>query len=80
MRTEPAPEGALSWETAAMGIAVLAHGCCWKYHDQGMQLAAACLVRMSELKRDCRIFILDRRDFQVYRRFDRQVIPLVIPE
>ena len=27
MRSEPAPEGALSWETAAMGIAVLAHGC-----------------------------------------------------
>ncbi len=51
-----------------------------KYHDQGMQLADACLVRMSELKRDCRVFTLDRQDFQVYRRFDRQVIPLVAPE
>jgi hypothetical protein len=47
---------------------------------QGMQLADACLVRMSELKRDCRVFTLDRRDFQVYRRFDRQMIPLVAPE
>jgi uncharacterized protein len=51
-----------------------------KYCDQGMQLADACLVRMSELKRDCRVFTLDKQDFQVYRRFDRQVIPLVAPE
>jgi uncharacterized protein len=51
-----------------------------KYHDQGMQLADACLVRMSELKRDCRVFTLDKQDFQVYRRFERQVIPLIAPE
>lgn len=51
-----------------------------KYHDQGMQLADACLVRMSELKRDCRVFTLDKQEFQVYRRFERQVIPLVAPE
>ena len=51
-----------------------------RYHDQGMQLADACLVRMSELKRDCRVFTLDRGDFQIYRRFERQVIPLVAPE
>jgi len=31
-----------------------------KYHDQGIQLADACLVRMSELKRDCRVFTLDK--------------------
>jgi len=51
-----------------------------KYNDQGMQLADACLVRMSELKRDCRVFTLDKQEFQVYRRFERQVIPLVAPE
>ena len=51
-----------------------------KYHDQGMQLAEACLVRMSELTRDCRVFTLDKQDFRVRRRFDRQVIPLVAPE
>lgn len=51
-----------------------------KYRDQGMQLADACLVRMSELKRDCQVFTLDRAEFQVYRRFDRQVIPLVAPD
>ena len=51
-----------------------------KYRDQAMQLADACLVRMSELHRDCRVFTLDRQDFLVYRRFERQTIPLVIPE
>jgi predicted nucleic acid-binding protein len=51
-----------------------------KYRDQEMQLADACLVRMSELKRDCRIFTLDKAELQVYRRFERQVIPLVGPE
>ena len=51
-----------------------------KYHDQGMQLADACLVRISELKRDSRVFTLDKREFRVYRRFERQVIPLVTPD
>ena len=51
-----------------------------KYHDEGMQLVDACLVRMSELKRDCRLFTLDKQEFQVYRRFERQVIPLIAPE
>jgi uncharacterized protein len=51
-----------------------------RYRDQQMQLADACLVRMSELKRDCRVFTLDKQEFQVYRRFERQVIPLVAPE
>ena len=50
-----------------------------KYADQRIQLADACLVRMSELKRDCRVFTLDTQGFQTYRRFDRQVIPLVTP-
>ena len=50
-----------------------------KYCDQSMQLADACLVRMSELTRDCRVFTLDRTEFQIYRRFERQVIPLVVP-
>ena len=51
-----------------------------RYRDQQMQLADGCLVRMSELKRDCRVFTLDKQEFQIYRRFDRQVIPLVAPE
>ena len=50
-----------------------------KYRDQGMQLADACIVRMSELHRDCRVFTVDRGAFKVYRRFGRQIIPLVAP-
>ena len=50
-----------------------------KYSDNGMQLADACLVRMSELHRECLVFTLDRRDFRIYRRFERKVIPLVAP-
>ena len=51
-----------------------------RYRDQRMQLADACLVRMSELKRDCRVFTLDKSEFQVYRRFERQIIPLIAPD
>lgn len=51
-----------------------------RYCDQEMQLADACLVRMSELKRDCRVFTLDKVEFQVYRRLERQIIPLVAPD
>jgi predicted nucleic acid-binding protein len=51
-----------------------------KYTDQNMQLADACLVRMSELKRNCVVFTMDKEDFRVYRRFDRQVIPLMAPD
>ena len=51
-----------------------------KYADQRMQLADACLVRMSETARNSHVFTLDRRDFGVYRRFERQVIPLIAPQ
>jgi predicted nucleic acid-binding protein len=48
------------------------------YSDQPMSLADGCLVRLSEMQADSRIFTLDR-DFQVYRRNRRQVIPLITP-
>lgn len=51
-----------------------------RYHDQRMQLADACLVCMSELKRDCRVFTLDKAEFSIYRRFERQLIPLIAPD
>jgi predicted nucleic acid-binding protein len=44
-----------------------------------MDVADACIVRMSELVKDCRVFTLDRRDFSYYRRNGRQVIPLLAP-
>ena len=49
-----------------------------KYADQPMSLADACLVRMSELNDNCQIFTTDK-DFLVYRRKGRSVIPLLTP-
>jgi len=49
-----------------------------KYSDQPMSLADACLVRMAELRNQCQIFTTDR-DFLVYRRKGRGVIPLLAP-
>jgi predicted nucleic acid-binding protein len=50
-----------------------------KYKDREMDLADACLVRMSELNRDCRLITVDRTDFSVYRRNGRDLIPLLAP-
>lgn len=50
-----------------------------KYADREMDLADACIVRMSELMRDCRVITLDRTDFAVYRRNGRDLIPLIAP-
>lgn len=49
-----------------------------QYEDQEMDLADACIVRMSELFPDCRVFSVDG-DFNVYRRFRDQIIPTVYP-
>jgi uncharacterized protein len=49
-----------------------------KYADQPMSLADACLVRMAELNANCQVFTTDK-DFQVYRRKGRGVIPLLAP-
>jgi uncharacterized protein len=49
-----------------------------KYADRPMSLADACLVRMAELHERCRIFTTDK-DFLVYRRKGRGVIPLLAP-
>ena len=49
-----------------------------RYRNIPMCLADACLVRMSELFKNSCVLTLDS-DFRVYRRFGRQVIPLIIP-
>lgn len=48
-----------------------------KYADQPMDLADACLVRMSELFPSPMIYTSDRDDFSVYRRFGDKTIPCV---
>ena len=49
-----------------------------RYDNVPGSLADACLVRMSELHEPCRIVTLDR-DFQIYRRHGRKVIPILLP-
>jgi predicted nucleic acid-binding protein len=50
-----------------------------KYADGEMDLADACIVRMTELMRDSRVVTVDRADFSVYRRNGRELIPLIAP-
>ena len=49
-----------------------------RYADQPMDLADACLVRLSEQIDDCQVFTVDG-DFKVYRRHGRREIPLLAP-
>lgn len=49
-----------------------------KYADQPMDFADACIVTMSEQVNDCLLLTLDRDDFKVYRRHDREVIPIYL--
>ena len=44
-----------------------------------MDLADACIVRMTELMADVRVVTLDRTDFAVYRRNGRGIIPIMVP-
>ena len=50
-----------------------------KYRDRDMDLADACIVRMSELMREAHVITVDRRDFTVYRRNGRDLIPVIAP-
>lgn len=50
-----------------------------KYADRQMDLADACIVRMTELMRDSQVITLDRADFVVYRRNGRDLIPVITP-
>lgn len=49
-----------------------------KYADQPMSIADACLVRMAKLTDACQVFTTDR-DFRIYRRKGRHIIPLISP-
>lgn len=52
---------------------------CRKYSDRPMDLADACLVRMTELTARCKIWTVDRDDFSAYRRHGRQIVPCEFP-
>jgi predicted nucleic acid-binding protein len=49
-----------------------------RYEDAGISLADACLVHMSELTPRCQVMTIDR-DFLIYRRDGRKIIPLLAP-
>lgn len=50
-----------------------------RYQNVPMDLADACLVRMSEGDRDSIVFTVDRDFRDVYRRNRRQPIPTILP-
>ena len=50
-----------------------------KYRDLPMDLADACLVRMTELESRAKVWTVDRDDFQIYRRHSRQPVPCEFP-
>lgn len=52
---------------------------CTKYADREIDLADACLVRMTELTSRCKIWTVDRDDFTAYRRHGRQPVPCEFP-
>ena len=71
-------EGILQIDFRAQAEAAALETLMTRYADIPMSLADACLVRLSEVHQASRIFTLDR-DFARYRRFGRQVIPLLSP-
>ena len=51
----------------------------FRFADQQPDLADLCIVRMSELFPHHRVVSTDRKDFTVYRRHQRELIPLLLP-
>jgi predicted nucleic acid-binding protein len=50
-----------------------------RYRDRKPDLADLCLIRMSELHDNLPVLTVDEKDFRVYRRNGRDVIPIVCP-
>ena len=50
-----------------------------RYRDRTPDLADLCLIRMSELYDNLPVLTVDEKDFRVYRRNGRDVIPIVCP-
>lgn len=50
-----------------------------RFSDQNPDLCDLCVVRMSELHPDHSVLTTDRKDFSVYRRNRKQVIPTIYP-
>lgn len=50
-----------------------------KYADRPIDLADACIVRMTELQDRCKVWTTDARDFKIFRRHRRHLIPVETP-
>jgi len=50
-----------------------------RYQDRTPDLADLCLIRMSELYDNLPVLTVDEKDFRVYRKNGRDVIPIVCP-
>ena len=50
-----------------------------RYRDRTPDLADLCLIRMSEIHSTLPVLTVDEKDFRVYRRNGRDVIPIVCP-
>lgn len=72
-----AEEIVLAFDLSAQSASVLA--LLKKYRDRRMDLADACIVRMTELIRDSQVITVDRDDFAAYRRNGRDFIPVIVP-
>jgi predicted nucleic acid-binding protein len=51
-----------------------------RYRDRPMDLGDACCVRMSDLLQPALVYTVDRRDFTIYRRSDRKLVPCIFPD
>ncbi|GDY20887.1 hypothetical protein LBMAG56_22330 [Verrucomicrobiota bacterium] len=67
----------LDFDLGAEAQAVL--GLLQKYQDRQMDLADACILRMTELEMRCKVWTVDRGDFRIYRRHGRQPVPCAFP-
>ena len=56
-------------------IEALAH----RYRDRQPDLADLCLIRMSEIYQTLPVITVDEKDFRVYRKNGRDMIPVVCP-
>ncbi len=50
-----------------------------RYNDRAPGLADLCLIRMSEIHDGVPVLTVDEKDFRIYRRNGRDVIPIVCP-
>jgi uncharacterized protein len=50
-----------------------------KYQERMPDLADLCLIRMSEIHNNLPVLTVDEKDFRIYRRNGRDVIPIVCP-